>query len=152
MGELLSGAARLSQVNSGSTRRRKSCRHRVPPPSLTQAQREFWPSRGGCAASASRFSIPPQSGSCALVTPDSPRRDCFVRHPARCLPVVRCFSRQLASRPSTTSSATRRPLRRHLKPAGKRTASRRLSRSPSAPERTNFQVAASSLTTATATI
>ncbi len=56
---------------------------------------------GGLAASASRISIPPLSGSCALVTPDSPHRDCFVRHSARCLPFVRCSSR---SRPPPSLS------------------------------------------------
>ena len=93
-GESVSGAAHLSLGDRGLTRCRKSFRHRVPPPSPTQAQRDLLPSHGGFAASASRTALrasalrihnPAPSGSCALVTPDSTHRDCFVRHSARCL-------------------------------------------------------------------
>jgi hypothetical protein len=105
----------------------------VAPPALVRR-----PLRGLCDhpdSRAGRCFPPPPRGAVLANGPHA------VKPPARtCLaaqPVVRCFSRQLASRPSTTgtSSATR-PLRCHLRPAGQRPTSRRLSRSPSAPERT----------------
>ncbi len=57
-------------------------RHRPP-----HRHYDILPTHGGFAVSASRFSIPPLSGSCALVMPDSPHRDCFVRHSACCRPL-----------------------------------------------------------------
>ena len=78
-GELISGAARLSPGDREPTRRCHVRQLRVPPPSPTQALRDFLPSlrplRGRASAlptlALRAFRVPPHWGSCALVTPDS---------------------------------------------------------------------------------
>ena len=138
-GELISGAARLSPGDREPTRRCHVRQLRVPPPSPTQALRDFLPSlrplRGRASAlptlALRAFRVPPHSGSCALVTPDS-------------LTAIASFATQRVACPclsfgdSTNSgpSSSPPPPTRRLRPAGQRPASRRLSRSPSAPERT----------------
>ena len=49
------------------------------------------PCSGFAAASASRIRIPPLSGTCALVTPDSPHRDLFVRQLSALPANTRCL-------------------------------------------------------------
>ena len=136
-GELISGVSRLSLGDRGPTRCCPIQLHRVPPPSPTQALRDFLPSlrplRGRASAlptlALRAFRVPPHSGSCALVTPDSLTAIAsFATQRVACL----SFGDSTNSSPSSSPP----PPTRRLRPAGQRPASRRLSRSPSAPERT----------------
>lgn len=117
-----SGAARLSRSDRGLAR--CQYRQRVPPPSPTQAQQEFCPPIGRIAAErrqSRRIQIPAPCGTlCTCGTGlSSPR---LLRLPLHRVACPR--SELLTSRPPHSLSNALPP------------ASRRLSRSPSAPERT----------------